>query len=140
MTIKTFAQIDRDGNCNCVLKFDSAIEYGDPTGDFKFVEPPEGVDAVQLMESYKWNGEWKFVGCKPSKFHYWSETGWEFDMEAAWREVKTQRSLLLGGTDWTQLPDVPEETRSRYTEYRQALRDITNQLDPTAIVWPLPPK
>jgi len=34
---------------------------------------------------------------------------------------------LLLQSDWTQLPDVPIETKSAWEIYRQQLRDITNQ-------------
>jgi len=53
-----------------------------------------------------------------------------------WDEVRTVRDSLLRETDWTQLPDVSLATREKYTSYRQALRDITLQLDPLKIVWP----
>lgn len=53
-----------------------------------------------------------------------------------WDKVRAERDALLTGTDWTQLPDVPAATRQRYVKYRQSLRDITNQPDPTAITWP----
>ena len=54
------------------------------------------------------------------------------------KEVLEQRNKLLAETDWTQLPDVPENTKSRYKEYRQALRDITKQPGyPDNIIWPL---
>lgn len=55
-------------------------------------------------------------------------------------EVRAQRDLLLSQTDWTQLPDVPQATRGRWAEYRQALRDITLQDGfPAAMEWPEPP-
>lgn len=47
------------------------------------------------------------------------------------------RQQLLQKTDWTQLPDVPESTRLAYVEYRQALRDITEQDGfPDNVIWP----
>ena len=35
------------------------------------------------------------------------------------------RNKLLAESDWTQQPDIPEETRTKWQSYRQALRDIT---------------
>ena len=147
MTTKTFAQVDKQGNVTCVCHFEvgaDAIEDGfvDPTGTVTFRTVPVGEDYAQIVERWKWDNGWKQVAPRPSPLHNWSNQtkGWEFDFERAWNDVKRERNTRLGGTDWTQLPDVPEETRSRYKEYRQALRDITKQFDPTAIEWPEPPK
>ncbi|MFS8930937.1 tail fiber assembly protein [Cupriavidus taiwanensis] len=54
--------------------------------------------------------------------------------------VRAQRDALILATDWTQLPDVPEETRLRYAAYRQALRDVPQQPGfPRDVSWPVPP-
>jgi hypothetical protein len=51
-----------------------------------------------------------------------------------------QRNALLASSDWTQLPDVPLDTKTAWATYRQALRDITDQPGyPFNIVWPTPP-
>jgi hypothetical protein len=42
-------------------------------------------------------------------------------------QVRDMRNQLLLQSDWTQLPDVPIETKSAWEIYRQQLRDITNQ-------------
>ena len=39
--------------------------------------------------------------------------------------LRNVRDGLLNESDWTQQPDVPEETRTKWQSYRQALRDIT---------------
>ena len=55
--------------------------------------------------------------------------------------VRDNRNALLAGTDWTQLPDVPEAIRNAYTEYRQALRDVPEQEGfPNDIIWPTKPE
>lgn len=52
----------------------------------------------------------------------------------------TRRQQLLESSDWTQLPDVPMATRSAWSDYRQALRDITDQVGfPQSINWPVRP-
>ena len=54
--------------------------------------------------------------------------------------IKKQRLELLQESDWTQLPDVPLETRTLWQAYRQALRDITLQPEfPYNVVWPVKP-
>lgn len=58
---------------------------------------------------------------------------------AAWAGVRQQRNKALGNSDWTQLPDAPVDADA-WLEYRQQLRDITEQADPFAVVWPTAPK
>ncbi len=38
--------------------------------------------------------------------------------------IRQSRNVLLAETDWTQQPDVPENTRTKWQSYRQALRDL----------------
>ena len=78
---------------------------------------------------------------KPAENYVFNYTAkaWEFDSTGAWQEVRQQRNTLLAASDWTQLPDVPLETKSAWTAYRQALRDVTSQADPLNIVWPQAP-
>lgn len=55
-------------------------------------------------------------------------------------EVRFKRDSLLKETDWTQLPDVPEETKLLWAEYRQALRDVPEQSGfPYDVIWPEKP-
>lgn len=59
--------------------------------------------------------------------------------DAAMREVRRERDHLLSVSDWTQVPDSPHtpEQRQAWKEYRQALRDLPDEIeDPAAIVWP----
>ena len=74
------------------------------------------------------------------KFDYvtntWQDTRTQ---EQMWQEVRLNREVLLKASDWTQLPDVPLTTKTAWATYRQALRDVTNQLDPFNIVWPTAP-
>lgn len=60
-------------------------------------------------------------------------------IESKWWEVKEIRNELLAECDWTQLSDIPTETKAIWTEYRQNLRDITLQTDPFNLVWPVKP-
>lgn len=56
-----------------------------------------------------------------------------------WAAVRAERDARLAATDWTQLPDVPMSTREAWAAYRQALRDVTQQVDPRSVVWPTRP-
>ena len=55
-----------------------------------------------------------------------------------WGAIRARRDKLLSTSDFTQLPDSPKD-RPAWAVYRQALRDIPNQSDPTNIVWPVVP-
>ena len=59
--------------------------------------------------------------------------------ETQWPVVRSQRNAKLSASDWTQLPDVPLATKEAWATYRQALRDVTLQPDPFAIIWPVSP-
>jgi len=60
------------------------------------------------------------------------------DKEAA---IRAERDSYLQQSDWTQLPDVPQEIKDKWAIYRQALRDITKQPTfPDSVVWPAKPE
>tara|TARA_B110000046_G_scaffold49106_1_gene54660 strand:+ start:1053 stop:1439 length:387 start_codon:yes stop_codon:yes gene_type:complete len=55
-------------------------------------------------------------------------------------DLRTERNIRIAQTDWTQFPDVPEETRTLWKPYRQALRDITITYQSlNDVVWPTKP-
>jgi hypothetical protein len=57
-------------------------------------------------------------------------------------EVRNQRNAKLMQCDWTQLSDSPitKQDKSKWKEYRQRLRDVTQQPSfPWNIEWPTPP-
>jgi hypothetical protein len=54
---------------------------------------------------------------------------------AQWNVIRAERNKLLAESDWTQLPDASADAPA-WATYRQALRDITTQANPFAIVWP----
>lgn len=80
---------------------------------------------------------------KPSDFavfNYQTQQ-WDVDTTRAEAAVRKERDTLIAATDWTQLPDVSQETRELWAAYRQALRDVTLQEGfPLAVVWPDQPK
>lgn len=58
-------------------------------------------------------------------------------------EVRAERNRLLAECDWTQLIDVPLDAIAKgvWSEYRQALRDITKQENfPENVIWPTKPQ
>ena len=59
--------------------------------------------------------------------------------DSQWAKVRADRNKRLADCDWTQLPDAPVDS-TVWAEYRQALRDITDQTDPFNIIWPQEPE
>tara|TARA_Y100000310_G_C20484842_1_gene716397 strand:+ start:589 stop:939 length:351 start_codon:yes stop_codon:yes gene_type:complete len=59
-----------------------------------------------------------------------------------WKEIRSMRNFKLSNSDWTQLQDVPivEAKLGEWQVYRQGLRDITTQPDPSNITWPVAPE
>lgn len=80
---------------------------------------------------------------KPFEFYDFDYTRkqWVANPEAAWASVKQQRARLLSGSDWmvTKAAESGQTVLPEWIAYRQALRDITLQVDPWAIVWPVAP-
>ena len=63
--------------------------------------------------------------------------------EQLWRRVRDRRDALLTQSDILVLPDrwnsYTEQKQNALSAYRQALRDITTQSDPSNIDWPTLP-
>lgn len=56
------------------------------------------------------------------------------------REIREQRNALLAQCDWTQLDDSPGQNKLAWATYRQALRDVPQQVGfPLDIQWPVEP-
>ena len=54
-----------------------------------------------------------------------------------WEGVRTERNVKLSATDWRASSDLT--LSDAWKTYRQALRDITTQSDPSNITWPTEP-
>lgn len=55
-----------------------------------------------------------------------------------WVDIRTKRNLLIVESDWMANSDVTMSDEWR--TYRQSLRDITTQSDPSNITWPTKPE
>lgn len=55
--------------------------------------------------------------------------------------LRVRRNALLTESDWTQVEDSPlsEEKKTAWKNYRQELRDLTDNNDLSTIVWPVEP-
>jgi hypothetical protein len=59
---------------------------------------------------------------------------------AAWSQVRAKQKQKLYESDWTcSVTDYEVPNKPEWVQYRAALRDVTNQADPFAIVWPVAP-
>ena len=59
-------------------------------------------------------------------------------LDAQWTSVRTQQRQKLYESDWTcSVTDYEVPNKLEWVAYRQALRDLTAQSDPFAIVWPV---
>ena len=68
-----------------------------------------------------------------------SQSEIDYRLENQWFIIRETRNELLSECDWTQLADIPSETKEAWTIYRQALRNITTQSSPFSITWPVKP-
>lgn len=84
----------------------------------------------------------------PDRINIWRfnmETlAWEMEppsVETLWARARYLRDTLLAECDWVTVraTERGEAVPQEWLDYRQALRDITQQADPANIVWPEKP-
>jgi len=62
------------------------------------------------------------------------------NVEWGWSQVRAQQRELLYKSDWTcSVTDYEVPNKAEWVQYRAALREVTTQADPFAIVWPTAP-
>lgn len=61
--------------------------------------------------------------------------------DVQWMQARFKRDQLLAASDWrvTRAQETGIALPPEWVQYRQALRDITQQSDPGNLVWPLEP-
>lgn len=94
----------------------------------KLVIVPDSVWEERLTKNFKYENN-SFVEYEPT---------YEFTAN----EILIRRNKLLANSDWTQMSDVsiPNDVRMKWAEYRQALRDISDQPGfPNNVIWPEKP-
>lgn len=137
-----YAQVDSTGrvyNCGSAGGFQSQDDVKAVVPDAVFLDSPIADPSLYYYE----DGELKPTGVRPSMFHEFDYTTkeWVLNQTYAWNAVRGNRSDLLRASDWivTKATETGTAVPTAWAEYRQALRDITNQTDPLNIVWPTPP-
>jgi len=64
----------------------------------------------------------------------------EEELKDAAHFLRVKRDQLLKASDWSQLPDAAVKDQQAWSEYRQALRDLTDQPNfPKDVEWPKEP-
>ncbi|WP_159913011.1 tail fiber assembly protein [Pantoea sp. 18069] len=80
---------------------------------------------------------------KPGAHHDfdYSAKQWIFNAESAWAAIRLRRDQLMSASDWrvARATERSELLDQQWKSYRQALRDITEQPDPSNIQWPVEP-
>ena len=93
---------------------------------------PDSIENRRLQKER----EWKFLD---------HDGVWKPDYGRKWNEIRQKRNELLKESDfllWPDYPDLTEEKKAEVTAYRQALRDITDDIsDPfeDEVTWPTKP-
>jgi hypothetical protein len=96
-------------------------------------EPPDDDHTVNLertaiKQGTTWVEEWISTPATPEQIAERTT--------AKSNDIRTERNRRLAECDWTQLPDAPVNTAA-WATYRQALRDITEQVGfPWSVAWP----
>jgi hypothetical protein len=104
-------------------------EWGSPQVTVH-LEVPEGLDP-QCLTAVR-EGEEITLQEDPAKV--------QAKLDAQWTSVRTQQRQKLYESDWTcSVTDYEVPNKPEWVQYRAALRDVTNQADPFAIVWPVAP-
>lgn len=129
-------------NGTFVVEFDGVppLNFWIPHNDTGFLEGQELEDAIQIL--YPWDYKQK------QKFQTFTNTEELISriepsvVILTAEQTRQQRNMLLVRSDWTQLPDAPltTEQKAEWETYRQALRDITTQVNfPASVDWPIAP-
>ena len=117
MTDETYViKIDEDSNPLSITRSDGAcIPICDENRDYQeYLKAPDELKTFELAYKYTNYGKWS--------------------------TIRAKRDSLLTKCDWTQLPDSPKYQDQDWLNYRQSLRDITEQEDPDNIIWPIKPE
>lgn len=109
--------------------YEPVIDVIPPAYDYR-QNLSEGVPA--LIEG-KWMRQWILSSANEAEIAERTE--------AQWSAVRSERNAQLAASDWivTRSAEAGVPVPSGWKDYRQALRDVTSQPDPFAIVWPTPP-
>ena len=109
-------------------------------------EDINGLDQYMRTHVYR-DGSFVTRTEKPNPVATWDGTAWTWTVEDMTELVRGRRLGELNASDWKQLPDSPltDAKKAEWANYRQALRDVTTQVDANTsavsdITWPTKPE
>lgn len=144
--MKTFHFIERVGRK--IIRIGSVpapsmdgFPKADPASVIEIIDAPCGVPLPAYWDQLRRSAVSLPPRPSPAYEFNYDQLKWVADVQLLWREVRAERDRRMSASDWVVLPDVSmsAERKQAWLEYRQALRDITKQSDPAAIVWPKAP-
>ena len=101
--------------------------------DGDFVVIPEGREMISITNAQAAQfessaGPLFYIG---NELKTLNQKIWIDSPESVKNNIRFNRNKLLADSDWTQLPDSPLSTsvKTEWATYRQALRDLTNNID-----------
>lgn len=144
MTVKYLLLVDSNGRIK-----QAAMASGFQNQSLEGVEVSHEIYAkLQVgLNDFYWDGAGLVpIPTKPSIHHVfdWTIKQW-FDprtAESEWAVVRRERDRRLAACDWVvaRASEAGQPVPAEWVSYRQALRDITTQVDPFNIVWPVSPE
>ena len=125
-------QILRSGNCN-------SNDFNNQSSDNESII--EGI--YDDSKYYFLNNTAIQIPARPNDYSYFNfdTKEWVSNVDLLKYRIRSERNKKLSESDWTQLNDVSLSNKSEWLQYRQLLRDITNQQSfPFNVVWPQKPE
>ena len=141
--MKTYACFEANGRIRAT--------YFCPASEIDAQRIPDGCQVMEVgheVDPYKWRiaaGQPVALTDPPTEFSYFDFDAleWKLNTSRAWAAVRFKRDEALLASDWTDTLSakarIGDAAYAAWQTYRQALRDITTQADPLAIVWPEQP-
>ncbi|MEF9946786.1 MAG: tail fiber assembly protein [Comamonas sp.] len=133
----------KNGRFFNVMRFKISSQDIDEDDSWRSIETPLGFElSGPLIYDVANNKIIKRPEKKDSAEVFDLETcSWVMSAIAQWEKVRGLRDELMTATDWrvTRAMEAGQPLAAEWVAYRQALRDVTQQPDPFAIVWPVAP-
>jgi hypothetical protein len=139
---------DDQGNCAVALNspfdipffYDAPEGYNSELGAYRLNEvisnyTPEQAEQRKRTDLPNWY-VWSNITMS------WQDTRTTEEIKSQqWAQIKIERDQLLAASDWRVIKavDTGVPLSEAWRVYRQALRDITTQSDPSNIIWPQAP-
>jgi hypothetical protein len=123
--IKKWVQFDADGN---------------QIGTASLIEAPLGAGWHEV-EEFSYGKHMILDNGAPRVMTDEEHEAWEAEilLTGAKSAARHLRDYLLQESDWTEIAPLSEELKNQWREYRQALRDLPEDVVDYNVTWPTPP-